>query len=149
MKIRERTAIKEIPCRFGRWKIPGEPKVILVGFGKKYDKDQLLFRIWEDYGVDSIAGGWDYVEPVMFSYACGEVIETVYNLAPDRRVYRLLPSFMNGCAGRGFSLKKKGSRNRDGFYHPCHNPWRSSRRLRGGHLCGHGPYLTAARSRRP
>ena len=34
-KIREGTAIKEIPCRFGRWKIPGEPKVILVGFGKK------------------------------------------------------------------------------------------------------------------
>ena len=79
-KIREGVAIKEIPCRFGRWKIPGEPKVILVGFGKKYNKEQLLFRIWEDYGVDSIAGGWDYVEPVMFSYACGEVIETLYNI---------------------------------------------------------------------
>ena len=36
-KIREGVAIKEIPCRFGRWKIPGEPKVILVGFGKKYN----------------------------------------------------------------------------------------------------------------
>jgi phosphorylase/glycogen(starch) synthase len=80
VKIRESTAIKEIPCRFGRWKIPGEPKVILVNFGKKYDKDQLLYRLWEDYGIDSIAGGWDYVEPLMFSYACGEVIETIYNL---------------------------------------------------------------------
>jgi phosphorylase/glycogen(starch) synthase len=78
-KIREGTAIKEIPCRFGRWKVPGEPKVILVGYSKKYNKDQLLYRIWEDYGVDSIAGGWDYIEPVMFSYACGEVIETIYN----------------------------------------------------------------------
>ncbi len=33
-KIREGIAIKEIPCRFGRWKIPGNPKVILVGTGK-------------------------------------------------------------------------------------------------------------------
>ncbi len=79
-KIREAAAIKEIPCRCGRWKVPGEPKTILVSFGKKYNKDQLLYRIWEDYGVDSIAGGWDYVEPVMFSYACGEVIETLYHL---------------------------------------------------------------------
>jgi phosphorylase/glycogen(starch) synthase len=79
-KIREGTAIQELPCRFGRWKIPGEPKVVLVGFGKKYNKDQLLYRIWEDYGVDSIAGGWDYVEPVMFSYACGEVIATIFKL---------------------------------------------------------------------
>ncbi len=80
IKIREATAIRDLPCRFGRWRIPGEPKVILVGFGKKYDKDQLLFRLWESYGVDSIAGGWDYVEPVMFSYACAEVIETICNL---------------------------------------------------------------------
>ena len=80
VKIREGTAIREIPCRFGRWKIPGEPKVILVSSGEKYNKDQLLYSMWEDYGVDSIASGWDYVEPVMFSYACGEVIETIYNL---------------------------------------------------------------------
>ena len=45
VRMREATAIKEIPCRFGRWKIPGEPKVILVGFGKKYDREQLLYRL--------------------------------------------------------------------------------------------------------
>ncbi len=87
-KMREGTAIRDLPCRFGRWRIPGAPKVILVGFGKKYDKDQLLFRLWERNGVDSIAGGWDYVEPVMFSYGCAEVIETIYNLyaKPQREI---------------------------------------------------------------
>jgi len=79
-KMREGTAIRDIPCRFGRWRIPGDPKVILVSFSKKYDKNQLLYRLWEKYGVDSIAGGWDYVEPVMFSSACGEVIDTINNL---------------------------------------------------------------------
>jgi len=107
-KIREGTAIKELPCRFGRWKIPGEPKVILVGFGKKYNKDQLLFRIWEDYGVDSIAGGWDYVEPVMFSYACSEVIETVYNLFVRPQAKPAVAQFHEWMCGAGLlGLKKR------------------------------------------
>jgi len=108
VKIRESTAIKEIPCRFGRWKIPGEPKVILVNFGKKYDKDQLLYRLWEDYGIDSIAGGWDYVEPLMFSYACGEVIETIYNLMV--RPHNNIPAiaqFHEWMCGAGLLCVKK------------------------------------------
>jgi glycogen phosphorylase/synthase len=105
-RLREGVAIKEIPCRFGRWNIPGEPKVILVGFGKKYNKDQLLFRIWEDYGVDSIAGGWDYVEPVMFSYACGEVIETVYNLLARPQGAPAVAQFHEWMCGAGLLCLK-------------------------------------------
>lgn len=106
-RIREGIAIKEIPCRFGRWKVPGEPKVILVNFGKKYDKDQLLYRIWEDYGVDSIAGGWDYIEPVMFSYACGEVIETVHNLLVRPRNMGSVAQFHEWMTGAGLLCLKK------------------------------------------
>ena len=107
-RIREGVAIKEIPCRFGRWKVPGEPKAILVGFGKKYDKDQLLFRIWEDWGVDSIAGGWDYLEPVMFSYACSEVIETVHNIHVRPRGMRSVAQFHEWMTGAGLlGLKKR------------------------------------------
>ena len=105
-RIREGVAIKEIPCRFGRWKIPGEPRVILVRFGTKYNKDQLLFRIWEDYGVDSIAGGWDYVEPVMFSYACGEVIETLYNILARPREAPAVAQFHEWMCGAGLLCLK-------------------------------------------
>lgn len=107
-RVREGVAIKEIPCRFGRWKVPGRPKAILVGFGKKYDKDQLLFRIWEDYGVDSIAGGWDYVEPVMFSYAASEVIETIYNIIVRPQGQRAVVQFHEWMTGAGLlGLKKR------------------------------------------
>jgi len=107
-RIREGVAIKEIHCRFGRWRVPGEPKAILVGFGKKYDKDQLLYRLWEDYGVDSIAGGWDYMEPVMFSYACGEVIETVHNFLVRPRGMRSVAQFHEWMTGAGLlGLKKR------------------------------------------
>ena len=106
-RIREGTAIKEIPCRFGRWKIPGEPKVILVSPGKKFNKDQLLFELWEDYGVDSIAGGWDYVEPVMFSYACGAVIETIYNLIVRPQEGEAVAQFHEWMCGAGLLCIKK------------------------------------------
>lgn len=106
-RIREATAIKEIPCRFGRWKIPGNPKVILVNFSKKYNKDQLLYRLWEDFGVDSIAGGWDYIEPVMFSHAAGEVIETIYNLYGRPAGLPAVAQFHEWMCGAGLLALKK------------------------------------------
>lgn len=106
-RLREATAVKDLSCRFGRWKIPGEPRVILVSAGKKYDKDQLLYRLWEAFGVDSIAGGWDYVEPVMFSFACGEVIETVYNLCLRPYGVPAVAHFHEWMTGAGLLYLKK------------------------------------------
>ena len=74
-RLREIAAQRNLTCRFGRWSIPGRPKVILVDYRERYNQGQLLYALWNRYGVDSISGGWDYVEPVMFSTACGEVIE--------------------------------------------------------------------------
>ena len=78
-ELRQETERHNLNCRFGRWNIPGRPKVILVGYRDRYNQSQLLFSLWNRYGVDSISGGWDYVEPVMFSTACGEVIEAACN----------------------------------------------------------------------
>ena len=105
-RIRETTAMKDIACRFGRWKIPGEPKVILVSAGKKYNKDQLLYTLWEEHGVDSIAGGWDYIEPVMFSYACGEVIETVCNILVHPQDEPAVAHFHEWMCGAGLLYLK-------------------------------------------
>ena len=65
-------------CRVGNWTIPGNPRVILVDFRNRYNQNQLLYEYWKSFNVDSMSGGWDYVEPVMFATACGEVIKTVY-----------------------------------------------------------------------
>ena len=67
-----------LKCRLGHWNIPGKPKVILVNFRNRYDQNQLLYEYWKEYQVDSMSGGWDYIEPVMFATACGEVIATIY-----------------------------------------------------------------------
>lgn len=63
--------------RVGRWKVSGSPVVVLVDMSSFIArKDELLGKLWEDYGVDSISGGWDYVEPVLFGYAAARVIES-------------------------------------------------------------------------
>ncbi len=67
-----------LPCRFGRWNVPGKPLTILVGgFKEKFNVERLLYAFWEEYGVDSHEGSWDYVEPILFSTSCAEVIEVI------------------------------------------------------------------------
>ncbi len=66
-----------IRIRVGRWKIEGMPIAILVDFSSFINrKDDVLKFLWETYHVDSISGQWDYIEPVLFGYAAGKVIET-------------------------------------------------------------------------
>ena len=105
--IREALATKELSCRFGRWQIPGRPKVILVRFAGKYDKAQILYEMWETYGVDSISGGWDYIEPVLFSYACGEAIEAIFNRIVKPRDGRGVAQFHEWMCGAGLLGLKK------------------------------------------
>jgi glycogen phosphorylase/synthase len=65
-----------VPVKVGRWRIPGRPRTILVEFSALFPrKDAVLSELWEKYKVDSLTGGWDYVEPVLFGHAAGLVIE--------------------------------------------------------------------------
>lgn len=99
--LRKKTEELNIPCRFGRWTIPGNPKVILVNFKKKYDSNQLLHNLWTRYGVDSLSGGWDYIEPVMFSTACSEVICAACETLVDPEKDNVLAHFHEWMCGAG------------------------------------------------
>ncbi len=66
-----------IRIKVGRWRIEGSPVVVLVDFTSLFaKKDEVLKFLWESYKVDSITGGWDYIEPVLFGHAAGLVIES-------------------------------------------------------------------------
>ena len=63
--------------RIGRWKVEGEPVVVLVDFSSLISKkDEVLKFLWENHQVDSLSGQWDYIEPVLFGFAAGKVIES-------------------------------------------------------------------------
>lgn len=78
LKAWRQTLYREgIRVRVGHWRINGHPMVVLVDFTSLFaKKDAILKMLWEDYRVDSISGQWDYIEPVLFGYAAGVVINS-------------------------------------------------------------------------
>lgn len=75
------TAMREgLKIRVGRWDICGSPVVVLVDFTPFFEKkNDILTQFWLNYQLDSISGQWDYIEPALFGYAAGRVIESFYN----------------------------------------------------------------------
>jgi phosphorylase/glycogen(starch) synthase len=69
-----------LEIKIGRWKITGNPIAILVDFTPFFaTKDDIFSDLWIRYKVDSLKGGWDYIEPALFGYAAGKVIECFYD----------------------------------------------------------------------
>ena len=97
---REKAHEEGLKVRTGRWNIEGKPVVILVDFSYLYErKDEILSRFWETYKLDSIHGGWDYFEPVLFGYNAGEVIKsfTEFFLEPPRNIVAHFHEWMTGA----------------------------------------------------
>lgn len=76
---RQKAALKGLKFKVGRWAIESRPIAILIDFTPLLaEKDKIFATLWETYQLDSIHGPWDYIEPAMFGYAAGQVIESFY-----------------------------------------------------------------------
>ncbi|MGB4095410.1 MAG: alpha-glucan family phosphorylase, partial [Bacteroidales bacterium] len=68
-----------LKIRIGRWQIKGNPITILVDFRHLFDqRDKIFTDLWIKYKLDSLYGGWDYIEPALFGYEAGKVIHHFY-----------------------------------------------------------------------
>lgn len=93
--------------RVGRWNIPSRPKVILIDFSGIIDNKNKVFReLWDSYGVDSLHGQWDYIEPTMFGYAAGMIIESFVNYNINKKI-KLVAHFHEWMTGSGVLYLKK------------------------------------------
>ncbi len=91
-----------IGIRMGRWLIPGEPKCLLINFADLFaQKDEILTRYWEKYGLDSLLGEWDYLEPVMFAHGAGVAIELLarhFYLEEEKQVVVHAHEWLSGAS---------------------------------------------------
>ena len=72
-----RASAEGLRVRTGRWNIAGRPIVILIDFTLYFGQQNEIFaRFWETYKLDSISGQWDYIEPALFGYSAGKIIES-------------------------------------------------------------------------
>jgi phosphorylase/glycogen(starch) synthase len=85
--------------KIGRWNINGYPIAITLNFSNYFqEKDKIFFELWEKYKLDSLPGQWDYVEPALFGYAAGRVIESFikFNLNTYDRIIAHFHEWMTG-----------------------------------------------------
>ncbi len=74
-----------LQARIGRWNIVSQPLAIVVGTSQCMDvKNDVYFRMWENYGVDSLNADGDYDKPSMWAYAAGRVIEAIISECIDK-----------------------------------------------------------------
>jgi len=96
---REHAEASGLRIRIGRWNIKSRPIVVLVEFTQYFQiKDKIFASFWETYQLDSISGQWDYIEPALFGYAAGRVIENFYefNLSSKDRIIAHFHEWMSG-----------------------------------------------------
>ena len=74
---RQKANQEGLRIKVGRWNVMGKPIVVLVDFSTFItQKDEIFASFWEKYKLDSLSGQWDYIEPALFGYASGKVIES-------------------------------------------------------------------------
>ena len=97
---RQHAEASGLRIKIGRWKVPGEPITILVDFSDFFSsKDDIFKKLWEEYKLDSLSGQWEYIEPVLFGYAVGKVIENfiLFNLTESDKIIAHFHEWMSSA----------------------------------------------------
>lgn len=90
----------------GRWNIAGKPIVFLIDFTPYFGQQNEIFAsFWETYKLDSITGQWDYVEPALFGYSAGKVIESFTSFYRERD--NIIAQFHEWMTGTGILYIEK------------------------------------------
>ncbi|MDR2810986.1 MAG: glycosyltransferase [Tannerellaceae bacterium] len=96
----QHATIKEhLKIKTGRWNVPGKPPVVLVDYTPfRSQRNDLFYRMWDNFQVDSIAAYGDYEESCLFAYAVGRVIESFYHFYQlrNKKVVALFNEWMLG-----------------------------------------------------
>ena len=103
---RNRATSEGLRVRTGRWNIAGKPYVFLIDFTPYFGQQNEIFaRFWETYKLDSISGQWDYVEPALFGYAAGKLIESFTTFYHEH--HDIVAQFHEWMTGIGVLYLKK------------------------------------------
>lgn len=99
---------KGLKVKIGRWNIAGKPIVFLIDFTPYFGQQNDIFAdFWETFKLDSISGQWDYIEPALFGYAAGKLIESFSNFYHENT--NTIAQFHEWMTGTGILYLKKNA----------------------------------------
>lgn len=76
-----------IICVYGKWTIKGGPMTILIDAKGLIDKkNDIKKEIWESHKVDSLFSGWEFEEPMIWSWAVGKLLEKVAKKLQGKKI---------------------------------------------------------------
>ncbi len=88
-----------ISCYFGRWLIPGKPKVILFDYRPRHaNLDADKFNLWKDHGISTPTGDSEVNDTIAFGYTVAEFFKT---LSQHRNGAPIIAHFHEWLSGVG------------------------------------------------
>ena len=105
---KNRAVSEGLRVKTGRWNIASQPIVLLIDFTPYFGQQNEIFaRFWETYKLDSISGQWDYIEPALFGYAAGKIIESFSTFYHEGN--NIVAHFHEWMTGTGVLYLKKNA----------------------------------------
>lgn len=106
-KILEELEASGIICHYGVWLKPGNPKTILVDVSNFMKNSNGIKKdLWDVFKVDSLHSGYDFTEPVVWSYAVGMLLEKLIEVEPFKKCPSVA-QFHEWLSGAGLLYIKK------------------------------------------
>jgi glycogen synthase len=95
----DRLRAQGIPCHFGRWLIPGRPRVILLDYRARFahlDHDKYL--MWKDHGISVPTNDGEVNEVMAFGFTVAEFFRELASVAGGRPILAHFHEWMAGVA---------------------------------------------------
>ncbi len=90
---------EKICCSYGRWLVSGKPYVVLIDYHEYFsNKDDILKRLWEEFGIDSYNSQYEFYEPLVWSHTVGRFLEEYAKFNPEKKVIAQFHEWMAGAA---------------------------------------------------
>jgi glycogen(starch) synthase len=88
-----------LQCYFGRWLIPGRPRVILVDYRSRYGNlDHDKYLLWEDHRISTQNNDGEVNEVVAFGFAVAEFFRVFREVVTDRPILAHFHEWMGAVA---------------------------------------------------
>jgi glycogen synthase len=88
-----------IPCHYGRWLVPGRPRVILLDYRSRYPRlHEDKYLLWKDHGISTAADDGEVNDVAAFGFTVTEFFRELTHVAKGRTVVAHFHEWMGGVA---------------------------------------------------